>query len=1549
MTPQPADAAAGNGALVPFSAATRAWFTGSFQLPTPAQVGAWAAISTGSHALVVAPTGSGKTLAAFLWALDRLLVSEPAADRSRRCRVLYVSPLKALAVDVERNLRAPLVGITQTAKRLGQPVREVSVAVRSGDTPPAERRRFVADPPDILITTPESLFLLLTSRARETLAGVDTVIVDEVHAVAGSKRGAHLALSLERLDTLLDSPAQRVGLSATVRPVDEVARFLGGVAPVRVVAPASAKRWDLSVVVPVEDMAELGAAAVQRAGDQGGRAPTPSIWPHVEERLVDLVEQHRSTIVFANSRRLAERLTARLNEIAVEREAGEPLPAAGSPAQVMAQSGAAAGAPEVIAKAHHGSVSKDQRALIEDDLKSGRLRCVVATSSLELGIDMGAVDLVIQVEAPPSVASGLQRVGRAGHSVGEVSRGVLFPKHRADLIHCAVAVERMRAGAIERLAVPTSPLDVLAQQTVAATAMDIHDVDDWFALVRRAASFATLPRSAYDATLDLLAGRYPSDEFAELRPRIVWDRVAGTISGRPGAQRLAVTSGGTIPDRGLFGVFLVGADAARGSARVGELDEEMVYESRVGDVFALGASSWRIEDITHDRVLVSPAPGQPGRLPFWKGDTLGRPAELGTAVGAFVREIAAAAPGKSVERCAQAGLDERAASNLLSFVAEQKAATGVVPSDRTLVVERGRDELGDWRVLLHSPFGLPVHAPLALAVAARLRERLGVDAQAMASDDGIVVRLPETDAEPPGAELFVFEPDEIEELVTREVGGSALFAARFRECAARALLLPRRDPQRRSPLWQQRQRSAQLLEVARKYPSFPIVLETVRECLQDVYDVPSLRTLMSDIDARRVRLVEVDPPTPSPFAQSLLFGYVAAFLYEGDSPLAERRAAALSLDPTLLAELLGRAELRDLLDPAVVDEVELELQRLVTDRRATSAEGLADLLRLLGPLTGPEVAARSEPAAGSAGWLVELARARRVVEVGYAGAHWWAAVEDVPRLRDGLGVPVPLGVPDAFIEPVADPLGDLVSRYARTHGPFTAAAVAHRFGLGAAVAGDALRRLAAAGRVVEGEFRPGGQGAEWCDAEVLRRVRRRSLAALRQEVEPVEPQAFARFLPAWQHIGGSLRGVDGLLSVIDQLAGCAVPASALEPLVLASRMVDYAPAMLDQLTTSGEVLWSGAGTLPGADGWLSLHLTDSAALTLADPAGADAEPLSAPAARVVAALGSGGAFFFRQLSDAVGSTDDRSLHDALWELVWAGRLTNDTLAPVRSLTGAGGAHRARRSAPRPRPARAGRSRLARPALPTRTGPATAAGRWSLLPEREPDPTLRAHAAAELLLDRHGIVTRGAVTSERVPGGFAAVYKVLSGFEEAGRCRRGYFIGSLGAAQFGTNGAVDRMRSLSADSSGVVPGPARAVTLAATDPANPYGAALPWPTRPGADDAARGHRPGRKAGALVVLVDGALVLYVERGGRTLLTFDDDIPAGGADTGADASGRLQPAVDALALAVREGALGRLAVERADGEHVLGTALGAALERAGFHATPRGLRLRTLGLRT
>ncbi|MBT0995779.1 DEAD/DEAH box helicase [Cellulomonas sp. DKR-3] len=1692
--------------LSQFSEPTRAWFTGAFAAPTAAQSGAWEAIAGGHHALVVAPTGSGKTLAAFLWAIDRLLTQEVPADPVERCRVLYVSPLKALATDVERNLRSPLVGVRQAAARLGRPLPEVSVGIRTGDTPPAERRAFATRPPDVLITTPESLYLVLTSGARAGLAGVRTVVLDEIHAVAGTKRGAHLAVSLERLDALLEAgpgPAQRIGLSATVRPVDAVASFLGGARSpqdggreVVVVQPPSTKRIEVDVVLPVPDLTDLAGAArraaAARAGagatvdgsaddsadgsaddgpDDGTTAGSPdlddeldlsgaaggpqrraSVWPHVEERVVDLVAEHRSTLVFTNSRRGAERLTSRMNEVWAERN-GVDVPDPGSlqPAAVPAQSGTGVGidtrdATQVLARAHHGSMSRAERTRTESELKAGVLPAVVATSSLELGIDMGAVDLVVQVGSPPSVASGLQRVGRAGHQVGAVSHGIVFPTFRGELVAAAVTAQRMRSGELEAMHVPSNPLDVLAQQVVAMVAVDDWTVDDLARVVRRAAPFATLGDATLHAVLDMLAGRYPSEEFAELRPRVVWDRAGDVLSGRPGALRLAVTSGGTIPDRGLFGVFLatdrtdgvpVDTDAARprGGKRVGELDEEMVYESRAGDTFTLGSSTWRIEEITADRVLVSPAPGVPGRLPFWKGDSPGRPAELGRAMGAWVRGLVPLDDEAARATLREAGLDEWAGDNLLTYVREQHEATGVVPSDTTIVVERFRDELGDWRIVLHSPYGARVHAPWAVVLGARLRERYGVDAAVMHSDDGIVLRLPDMlDAEldslwslderggPAGGRAdagrraasagrsadagpaldltdLLLDPDDVVGQVRAELGSSALFGARFREAAARALLLPRRRPDRRQPLWQQRQRSAQLLTVAAQHPDFPILLEAVRECLQDDFDTAALADLMRDVAGGRVAVVEVTTPSPSPFAQSLLFGYTAQFLYEGDAPLAERRAAALTLDPTLLAELLGQSgesQLADLLDPQAVLDTEAELSGQAPQRQATSLEQLADVVRRHGPLPAAELATRvrAEVRDRVPAWLDELASARRVIAVRVAGVpehrtEQWAAVEDAGRLRDALGVALPVGVPEVFTELVPDPVGDLVRRHARTHGPFTAHALASRFGWGVAVAHHALARLEQAGTLVHGRLRPdelGGTGDEYCDAEVLRTLRRRSLAALRSQVEPVDPQALGVFLPRWHGIapvgagrgsGDGLRGVDGLARAVEQLAGFVVPASALETHVLPARVSDYRPEMLDELLASGEVLWAGHAPLPGHDGLVSLHPAAVADLTLPTIAAAGPDdPTGTPLHRaLLEALDGGGAWFVGALAERVravltadGSLDlpvaasEQDVTAALWDLVWSTRVTNDVLTPLRALLGSGStAHRSRPAAPRGRPLRPRlglRGAAALGARPPRTGAATgtASGRWSLLPGREQDPTLRAHALAAQLLDRHGVLTRAVAPLEGVGARFADVYRVLGTLEQGGQVRRGYFVERLGGSQFALPGAVDQLRADAEtvrsareraverdEAASVEAGPEpsqrggghHVVVLAATDPANPYGGSVAWPAPPastGIDPGAARHRPGRKAGALVVLVDGALALYVERGGRSVLSFvDDEHALAAAARGLTAVGRRT---------------GRLTVTRIDGAGVLAdgaahSRVGRALVDAGFATTPRGLR--------
>jgi ATP-dependent Lhr-like helicase len=1474
-------------ALDRFTAPVRAWFETSFAAPTDAQVKGWPAIAAGDHTLLLAPTGSGKTLAAFLWAIDRLgATTRP--DKEHRCRVLYISPLRALAFDVEKNLRAPLAGITLAAERLGESFGPPTVAMRTGDTPGKERQQLVRSPPDILITTPESLYLMLTSKARETLRGVQTVIIDEIHALAPTKRGAHLMLSLERLEAITDTAPQRIGLSATQRPLDEIARFLGGFdaneqRPVTVVDAGSSKSLDVEVIVPVDDMNEPGAhsaASGATAGVLGLDDPEAhaSIWPHVHPRILELIRAHRTTIVFCNARRLAERLAASLNELA-----GEEL-----------------------VRAHHGSLAREQRVQVESELKEGRLRGIVATSSLELGIDMGTVDLVVLVESPGSVARGIQRVGRAGHQVGEPSTGKIFPKYRGDLLEAAIVVRRMREGLVEEMRYPRNPLDVLAQQIVASCAIDEWSVDELYALVRRCANFAELSESAFRETLDMLAGRYPSDRFSGLRPRVVWDRVEGRVRAREGAQRVAVQSGGTIPDRGLFGVFLPDG------GRVGELDEEMVYESRVGECFVLGASTWRIEEITVDRVVVTPAPGEPAKTPFWKGDRPGRPLELGRALGALVRELRGLDGPAAEAALHETGLDVRAASNLRMYLDEQAEATGVVPDDRTIVIERFPDEIGDWRVCILTPFGSRVHAPWALVIEERLA-RAALSVQVLWSDDGIILRLPES-LDDIATELLLPDPDEIEELLVAGLPNTSLFASKFRENAARALLLPRRRPGERTPLWQQRQRAADLLEVASGFPTFPMLLETTRECLRDIFDVPALREVLTEIRSRKLRVVPVETRRASPFAQSLLFGWIAVYMYEGDAPLAERRATALALDRDLLRDLMGTEELRELLDPEVLAELELELQRLIPTRQAKHADDLHDLLVAIGPLTVDEVAARCT--ADPAPWLDRLRAERRVIDIGGR----LAAAEDAGRLRDALGWAVPQGLPSVFTDSVERPLDDVVARYARTHAPFTMDELTARFDISVERARTALTRLETDNRVVFGEFRPGGREREWCDTNVLRILRRRSLAALRHEIEPVDATTYARFLAAWQGAGRGRRGTDALVEALEQLQGVAIPASVLERDVLPARVDGYRPGMLDELCAAGELVWIGAGALGADDGRVRLFFRDRVRL-LANRAAVEGAPDGEIHDAIRDRLLRAGASFWPDLVAATGIADDAVVLTALWDLVWAGEVTNDTFGPLRV---------ARRTARRPS-ARAARPR---PGRLSRLGPPAGAGRWSLVvPLLEPEATSteRAHAAALQLLERQGIVTREAVRAEGASGGFAGVYPVLRALEESGRARRGWFVDGLGAAQFALPGAVDRLRAhRTIDEEGR----ARVLVLAATDPAQPYGAALSWPDRPGGSA-----RPSRSAGAYVVIVDGACAAFLERGGKALITFAADTPSG-TDTTSDDTARW---AEALVEAHKQGRLVRVQIERIDDAPARTSPHADALRAAGFADGYKGLTLK------
>jgi ATP-dependent helicase Lhr and Lhr-like helicase len=1450
---------AGSDPLAPFSAPVRRWFEASFEGPTPAQAGGWKAIAGGANALICAPTGSGKTLAAFLWGIDRL---SRTPDLGQGVRIVYVSPLKALSYDIERNLRAPLRGIGA----------DISVGLRTGDTSQKERRAMRKTPPDILITTPESLYLILSSDAREILSGAEAVIVDEIHAVAQSKRGSHLALTLERLEHHTESDKlQRIGLSATQRPLERIAQFLVG--PEReceIVDAGSSKELDLEIVVPVEDMTEPGSAnfptedGVPADGEPNAHAR--SIWPAIYPELLKLVQEHNSTIVFVNARRAAERLAKRLNELADEE----------------------------IARAHHGSLSHEERTTVEEMLKSGQLPCLVATSSLELGIDMGAVDLVIQVESPKSVSRGLQRVGRAGHSLGEVSRGRIFPKFRADLLECAVVVRRMREGAIEETVVPQNPLDVLAQQLVSMAAMDEWEIDEVERLVTAAEPFSELSREQLENVLDMLDGRYPSDRFAELRPRIVWDRTRGTMHGRKGARQLVVTNAGTIPDRGLYGVHLPDG------RRVGELDEEMVYEARPGQTFLLGATTWRIEKITRDRVIVTPAPGLPGAVPFWKGDGIGRPAELGRAIGAFSRE---AVSRKPEELAGEYDLDRRAAENLVAYLREQQAATRVVPSDETIVVERFRDEIGDWRLCVLSPFGGRVHAAWGLALAQKIREQRELEADAIWSDDGIVVHLPDAD-DPPPADLVLVEPDELEDLVVRELSGSALFGARFRENAARSLLLPRAYPGKRTPLWQQRLKSQSLLEVARDFPRFPVILETYRECLRDVFDLPSLRQILADLQSRKLGLVEVETPTASPFASSLLFDYVATYMYEGDTPNAERRAAALALDRDLLRELLGQEELRDLIDPEALTEFEAQLQHRTEAGRAADRDALQQILRNLGDLSAEECAERVAAGYSAASMLEKLVAERRAAKVRIGGEERYLAAEDAGLYRDALGVPPPPGLPETFLEDHPDAMRALVRRYARTHGPFPTAQLAERYGVDPT---PALRELEREGALVRGELLPGGGEREWCDAEVLRRVRRASLAHLRREVEPAARDRFARFLPSWQNVDAHRAagaGPDRLRDALVPLQGVGLTPKVWEEDVLPRRLGAYSQSWLDELCTSGEVVWIGAGARGRGDGRVALYFREDVRLAGPPPANAKLEtPEGAAQEAIRERLVAGPSFWLDLLADLDFPAE--KLHSALWDLAWSGAVTNDAFAPLR--------------APRLRSVPAHERRGRRFARRRSGAGAAVQGRWSLTAPLFADapasgPKLRAQA--ELMLERYGIVTRETVLAEGVPGGFSTLYAELGNLELLGTARRGYFVEGLGGAQFALPGAVERLRSLP-ETEGEYQ------VLAATDPANPYGAAMPWPKPPS------GRRPGRAPGAHVLLRDGEPLVYVERGGRSILRLVELDEAG-----------LAEAAQALADAVAAGRLSKLGVEKVDGEPVIGSGHEGALLSAGFSRGPRKL---------
>jgi len=1472
-------------ALALFHPVTARWFREALGEPTAPQVEGWPAIARGESTLILAPTGTGKTLTAFLWCLDTLMFRTPA-EPGRGARVLYISPLKALAVDVERNLQRPLEGIAETAKREGVAVRTPAISVRTGDTPQRERARFRRHPGEIVITTPESLYLMLTSSAGEALRTVDTVIIDEIHALVPTKRGAHLAVSLERMETLCGRRLQRIGLSATQRPLEEVARFLGGAnpqtslsmvrpsaedaggealtaladiaeedgafaplfRPVTVVNAGARKALELRVEVPVEDMARLDTG-LDKETKRGGKPDVlkrTSIWQSIYPCVLEIVREHRSTLIFVNARRIAERMASALNDLA-----GEPL-----------------------ARAHHGSLAAAQRSEIEALLKAGEIRALVATSSLELGIDMGAIDQVVQIESPPSVASGMQRIGRAGHQVGAPSSGVIFPKYRADLIACAAVTRAMHEGNVESTRFLRNPLDVLAQQVVAVVSHPPLDRDameraerwtEWdegpgigydelFALMRMAAPFAGLSRSVFDGVLDMLSGRYPSDEFAELRPRITWDRTKNWITPRTGVRRIAIMNAGTIPDRGLYGVFLAGEREK--PVRVGELDEEMVFESRAGEVFVLGASAWRIEEIRHDRVLVTPAPGEPGKMPFWHGDRPGRPLEFGRRIGALVREIREMPRAAAVARLVEShDLHPVAAENVLRYLADQELATTLVPDDRTILIERVRDELGFWRVCLLTPFGSRVHAPWAMAATAKVRALGGPDVETMWSEDGFVLRFPETD-EPPSVEPFLLAPEEAATLVVQNLNTTSMFAAKFRESASRALLLPRRRMDGRTPLWQQRKRAYDLLRVASRYAEFPMILEAYRECLRDVFDMPALMETLRGVAGRSLKVHVVDSRTPSPFAAALLFSYVANYIYDGDAPLAERRAQTLSIDLEQLRDLMGDADLRELLDAGAIEETEAQLQCLADSFKARTMDGVHDLLLRLGDLTQEELAVRcvNEQVASS---VLRLQRSKRVVEVKVAGQKRLIAAEDAARYRDALGAALPKGLPEAFLEPRKNALTDLVRRYGRTHGPFTAPEVAARFGLNIPRVEAVLEGLVQTGRFVEGGFRPEGIHREWCDDEVLRTIRRKSLARLRKEIEPVEQTTMARMQSRWQGVAQPRRGLDALLDAVENLQGAPLPASILEAEILSARIAGYKSSDLDTLIAAGEVVWVGFEPLGDRDGRIGLYLSEK--LGELWPVGREVSIATEREQAIVDYLRGHGASFFQDLHEGVGGGYPGETLDALWALVWKGLVTNDGMAALREYC--------RPQATARRPARRVHLQGAETAAfrSRRTTPPTGQGRWALQTVAFAEgrsATEWSHAFAQQLLARYGVVFRETAHAESLPGGFSAVYDVLKAMEESGRVRRGYFVADLGATQFAAPAAVEMLRALRVrrDDNKV-----EIVELAATDPANPYGALLRWPAAEG------GGMLSRSVGAKVILADGALAAYLRRGNPNVQVF------------------------------------------------------------------------------
>jgi ATP-dependent Lhr-like helicase len=1344
--------------LAIFHPVVAAWFERTYGEPSPPQSQGWPLIAAGQNVLLLAPTGSGKTFAAFLKCLDWLYQEALAGTTiTDGVSVLYISPLKALNNDIHRNLEIPLQGIADLSKELGTPLPLLTKAVRTGDTPAAERRRMIQKPPQILITTPESLFLMLSSQARQILKTVRYIIVDEIHTLFPNKRGAFLALSLERLEHLIGDkhPAQRIGLSATMQPLDQVAAFLGGnrydrqtgaiePRPVVIVDTGQRKKLDLQILLPVPDLSEL---------------PEKSIWPPIYEKLLELVNQHRTTLIFVNNRRQAERITAEINRLA-----GREL-----------------------ARTHHGSVSKEVRLEAEEMLKAGKLPCVVATASLELGIDIGYIDLVVQIESPKEVARGLQRVGRAGHIVDMPSKGRIIPKTRADLLEAAAIIREMKSGRVEPAQAPLNCLDILAQQVVALTAEGEWRVDEAFRVIRGAYNYRDLSWKEFEKVLEMLSGNYDAAEFIELKPRLFWDRLQGVLRAENYGKRLVYSNAGTIPDRGYFGVYLAGS-----GVKLGELDEEFVFERRLNERFVLGTSTWRIEEIRQDRVIVKPARKGEAYIPFWKADQGGRTYELGKRIGAFYGEVETRLDRDDFEvwlgdNC---GIDNPAARNICKYIQAQKQAVGFIQTDRRLILETYPDEAGEWRVVLHSPFGAKLHMALGYVIKDHWAQQYGYEAEMLALDEALLFHCPAS-IEPPAigwADIFM---DTLEWQVARTVASSVLFGTVFRHCAQRSLVMPRTGyGKKRMPLWLARLKAGNLLQIVAQYQDFPLIVETYREVLQDFFDLAGLKEVIRGIQQGEIEVRHCSHGRPSPFAMGYLLNFTGGFMYDNDAPKGERRLQLFGLGHETLKIIVGEQGFRDLFAADQVREV---------SRRARSVNGLAadpspdrlqSWLEKVGDVSCDELD-QIFPAAGSRikEGFQELLKSGRVVAIRFGpdGRKLLVARMEANVYRSALDEVQGLepasasgDLPGRWL-PKSEARRQIIQRFARTHGPFPASAISERYHFSASEVAAELAVLAASGIVEAGEFIPGGSGEEWCDVGLLREIHRRSLAKARKEVEARRPRDFAVFLAKWQGLA-CFAGEAGAMDVLDEslkrLANLRLPAEIWEKAILPVRISNYRANMLDQFIGSGQFNWR-AGT-SGSSFQIRFEPVAAeyldwlpAATEISDPENPSPEnpagPLSGAPLKIHEILAQNGALFLPQILKISG-LGTAAAWEALEELMGFGLVTNDTFGPVRYVLNTS------------RQDRQGVRGILQPNV------MNTMGRWALLPQKGPD---RPEAWAAVLLYRYGIVSRETAAAEDLS--WEEIYPVLDQWETLGKIRRGYFVEGLSGIQYALPPAVEQLR------------------------------------------------------------------------------------------------------------------------------------------------------------